>query len=229
MKGSPYIHGTQMKKTVTNMDQDAEVMDAMMGNPFVQIRKIPQVSFIHDVYIANEIVLPAAYSPLMSALHTAPSDDQVHIHLNTYGGDGGTAIQLVHAIQRSQAHVVAFAEGDVASAGTFIFLAADSQVVQPYASLMIHNFSGGVFGKGHEIKSQSDHIHKRWRKFFDDVYEDFLTKKEIKEVIEGRDMWMMSDEVEVRLKKREQKRQARIEKEMKADPQLAKLLEEMQQ
>ena len=229
MKGSPYIHGTQMKKTVTNMDPDVEIMDSMSGNPFVQIRKIPQVSFIHDVYIANEIVLPAAYSPLMSTLHTASSDDQVHIHLNTWGGDGGTAIQLVHAMQRSGAQVIAFAEGDVASAGTFIFLAADAQVVQPYSSLMIHNFSGGVFGKGHEMRSQSDHLHKRWRKFFDDVYQDFLTKKEIKEVIGGRDMWMMADEVEDRLKKREQKRQVRVEKEMKSDPELARFLEEMKQ
>ena len=42
-------------------------------------------------------------------------------------------------------------------------------------------------------------------------------------------MWMMADEVEDRLKKREQKRQVRVEKEMKSDPELARFLEEMKQ
>ena len=63
---------------------------------------------------------------------------------------------------------------------------------------MIHNYSTGLVGKGHEIKQQQAFMEKSMVKAFSDFYLGFLTAAEIESVIEGKDLWMAEDEVKTR-------------------------------
>ena len=60
---------------------------------------------------------------------------------------------------------------------------------------MIHNYSTGMQGKGHELKAYQTFTDKELNRAFKDIYRDFLTPKEMTEVIEGRDIWLNEDEV----------------------------------
>lgn len=210
MNDSRYTFATQM-----NSNEEDNPQPQLAGNPFVQINRIPQVSFIYDIYIGTEIIVPAAYSEVFSIMHVATPQDEIHFKLNTPGGDGYTARQFIHNIERTQAFTVAFAEAEVASAGTFIFLESDAQVVQQYSDLMIHNFSTVIGGKGHEIRDWHKHLSKSMNQMVKETYKDFLTKKEIKRVIAGDDFWMGAEEIKQRLERRQKKRERRAQEEMK--------------
>jgi len=66
---------------------------------------------------------------------------------------------------------------------------------------MIHNYSGGTYGKGHEQVAQVEAQKKEFGKLAHSIYVPFLTEGELARVIDGADLWMGSDEVRTRLRK----------------------------
>lgn len=49
--------------------------------------------------------------------------------------------------------------------------------------------------KGHEMKAQQAFTDKELGRLFNAIYSDFLTDKEIESIIDGKDLWMGSEEV----------------------------------
>jgi hypothetical protein len=83
---------------------------------------------------------------------------------------------------------------------------------------MFHNYAGKTSGKGGEMYSQI--IHERcWSaKLLRDVYCGFLTKREIKDMLNNKDLWMDGKEVLLRLEKRSCKLEKReAKKKAKVD------------
>lgn len=152
-----------------------------------------------DAYITDTIEAPSMYNELCHKLRTASTFDTFTLHINTPGGMLDSAFMITDAIKRSQAKVTASLTGTVASAGTLITLACDDVYIAPHTSFMIHNYSAVIGGKGGEIKSRQEHTDKALTNAFGEFYSGFLTQKEIKEVIDGKDMWMGTDEVLNRL------------------------------
>lgn len=165
-------------------------------------RQTLQIS-IHHFYIVDEIGDVGAFLDMINVLKTAEQHDTVFIYLNTPGGDLYTAIQIISAIRQSQATVVTCIEGMVASAGTLIFLAGHKHVVNPNCTFMIHNYSGGAWGKGNEMALRVRHSEQYFKKLATDLYGKFLTEEEIHDVVNGKDFWMESEEVLERLNKAE--------------------------
>ena len=160
-------------------------------------RMVPVITTKHhtDAYITDVIEEPSLYNELCNKLLTASPAETFTIHLNTPGGQLDSAFMLVDAIKSSQARTTARLTGTVASAGTIITMACDDIYIAPHTSFMIHNYSAGSFGKGHELKSRQEHNDKSITEAFKTFYTGFLTDKEMKEVIDGKDMWMTPDEV----------------------------------
>ena len=52
-----------------------------------------------------------------------------------------------------------------------------------------------ILKKGHELKAQQAHTDEALNAAFNEFYAGFLTAKEMREVIDGKDMWMSSNEV----------------------------------
>jgi ATP-dependent protease ClpP protease subunit len=159
--------------------------------------EVPLVTnrFHTDAYILDSIEEPAVYSELCHKLRTAEKGDTFTIHLNTPGGMIDSAMMIIDAIKASKAKVTAQLTGTVASAGTIIALSCDQVAVADHTAFMIHNYSGGLSGKGHEMKARQEFIDSSLKAAFESFYQGFLTEKEMKDVIDGKDMWMGKDEV----------------------------------
>lgn len=151
-------------------------------------------------YVTDEIGEPSLYNELCFKLKTASAAEVFTLHINTPGGIIDSAVMLIDAIKSSKAKVVADISGTVASAGTIIALACDDVRVADHTSFMIHNYSGGMVGKGHEMKARQEFVDASLNASFRVFYSNFLTEDEMEDVIDGKDMWMGKDEVLARLK-----------------------------
>jgi ATP-dependent protease ClpP protease subunit len=157
---------------------------------------------ITTVYLTDVIESPSEYNQLCYKLDTASEAEKFFIHINTPGGILDAAIMLVNSIRNTKAHTVARLSGTVASAGTIITLACQEVEIAPHTAFMIHNYSGGLIGKGHELKAHQEFVDSNLNKSFTDFYGGFLTPHEIRQVIDGKDLWMGAEEVQKRLAKK---------------------------
>jgi len=150
---------------------------------------------VAHVYLTNGIDVPENYNELCFILSQAQKGDVFHIHINNPGGYISSANMLYYAMLKSKATIIGHLSGDVASAATVLTMACDDIVVTPYTQFMIHNYSGGVQGKGKEAKDQMDFVNNEINESFRDYYAGFLTEEEIADVIEDHDIWLNSSQV----------------------------------
>lgn len=147
------------------------------------------------IYLTDSIETPDTYNEFFHRVISAPADYTIHLHINTPGGYIDAALMIRHAIQNTRATVVGHLTGTVASAGTVIALACNDIVVADHTSFMIHNYSGGMQGKGHEMKAHQQFVDKNLNIAFADFYQGFLSTKEMQSIIDGQDLWLNKDEV----------------------------------
>lgn len=162
---------------------------------------VPMITNKHTttVYLTDVIEAPSLYNELCYKLDNASPAEEFFIYINTPGGILDAAIMTVNSIKNTAANTTARLSGTVASAGTIIALACRNVEIADHTAFMIHNYSGGLFGKGHELKAHQEFVDANLNKSFSSFYEGFLTPAEIKRVIDGKDYWMNKDEVLSRL------------------------------
>lgn len=177
------------------------------------------VRTVHHFYLSSIIEEAAKYTDLIFKIQTAGPDDIVYLHLNTVGGYMDAGIQIINAMRSSQAHVIAALEGEVASMGTFLFLAADEFIVHDNSSMMIHNYSGGVFGKGHEQIAALASATTWSEDFMRRIYLPFLNEEELGRVIKGEDIYMHPPEIRDRLVAMVDQMQKEMEQQEQPEPQ----------
>lgn len=151
-------------------------------------------------YLTDSIDEPSTYNELCFKLKTASPAEVFTLVINTPGGYIDSAVMLVDAIKSSKAKVIAEISGTVASAGTVITLACDEVNIADHTAFMIHNYSGGLQGKGHEMKAHQEFVDRNLNNSFKTFYKNFLTEAEMDSVIDGKDLWMDKAEVQARLK-----------------------------
>lgn len=186
------------------VDQATVPDDFVMDFPLLQSKTIKHYRQIvpvqiHHFYISGSIKDVNPYLNLINTLKTSEQHDTIFIYINTPGGDLLTTLQIVSAIKSSMATVITCMEGQVASAGTFIFLAGQRYMVAENSFFMAHNYSAATGGKGFEIKTRQKFDEAYFPKLINSVYKEFLTEEEIESLMEDRDVWLDADEVTARL------------------------------
>lgn len=176
--------------------------DELQNTPPFKIFEYPNEGSRFDVYLNCDIVSPDQYIDLVHLIRTGKSSDEIYIHLNNGGGNAFTAMELANVISETQATVIGVANGMVASAAGIIFMACHAHVVNEYIQFMAHNYSGGYFGKGSDIKSQLRSDDEFMDSFYRSIYKDFFTEDEITGMMEGKDIWLSAEEVSTRLANR---------------------------
>lgn len=161
-----------------------------------------QVKNIFHLWLIDDIDDNKAYLKWFDVLQTASEDDLVVIHINCWGGNLFTAVQIVTQIKTCSAQVVCQIESSCCSAATIIALACDGLICYPHGYMMIHTSSGCAFGKQSDIKKEEEFYNPWLSNLFHEIYKDFLTKKEIEAVLDGKDMWLGANEVVDRFKKK---------------------------
>lgn len=152
-----------------------------------------------DIYLTDQIEAPSEYNKVCHILRNAYKGDTITLFINSGGGYIDSALAMVDALLHTKAIVTAHLAGTVASAATMLALTCNKIIVSNHVQFMIHNYSGGASGKGHEIKSQVDFTDKELNKAFDTFYSGFLTPNEMELVIAGKDYWMGTEEINLRL------------------------------
>ena len=158
---------------------------------------------LYRVYMLDEIGHPQDYGELIEILNDLDEECVVEWYLNSPGGRLDTTTMLMNAINDTKAKVIGKISGTVASAATMLVMVFDEVEVAPYVEFMIHAWSvSGQAGKANEIEAQNDFVKKETRHLFNDVYDEFLTTREINKVLKGTDIWLNSEEVKERLNRR---------------------------
>lgn len=170
---------------------------------------------IYHLYISDVIGEPKDYIDMIHTIKTASPNDTIYIYLNTPGGILDTGVQIMTAIRASAGHVVTVLEGNVSSLGTLIFLSGHEFIVNHHILFMVHNHSGGQFGKGHEYLAKAEATAKWFEVLAKDIYQDFMTEAEIKEMLAGRDFWMQTEDVKKRLERKIKAANKRFKEEEK--------------
>lgn len=190
--------------------------ESIMANSHIRNAKVS--SHVYEFYISGEIEGPEHYIDMYDIIRHSKYDDVVKFYINSYGGDLFSAIQFLRVMSDSEATVVVSIEGAAMSAATLLFLAADEVEITPNSSIMIHSYSSGTYGKGNEMLSQVTHERKWSEKLFKEIYADFLSDAEIVSVLEGKDIWLTSEETLKRLEDRAYTRRALEELEKATRP-----------
>lgn len=170
-------------------------------NEFCKIQPTNVTTKRYDIYLNYLIEKPHHYVDFLEILRSAGEEDEVYIHLNNNGGYVDTAMQIINYMKESNAKVISCLEGACHSAASLILLSADEIKISEHGSMLCHYYSGGVRGKGHEIESQVEFDKEYYKTFFKKIYDKFLTKKEIEELLNGKDMWLSSEDILKRVKK----------------------------
>ena len=85
--------------------------------------------------------------------------------------------------------------------GALLFLCGHEMIIHDHAQLMFHTYSGGVFGKGSDIRGQTDATEDWFRVIAYDICYPFMSKKEIARMLKGEDFWFQTEQIETRLEK----------------------------
>jgi len=157
------------------------------------------LAHIHEFYLSGEVESSEEYIEWFDTIRNAQPADIVKIHINSYGGDLFTSIQMMRCISESEATVICSVEGACMSAATMIFLCADGFEVSDHSMFMFHNYSGGTIGKGGEMYDNIMHERKWSEKLLRAIYSEFLTADEIESILNNKDIWMDGEEVIKRL------------------------------
>lgn len=181
-------------------EEDVSKKDPYKRRPYytyVQRFEIQQTHF----YLSDGIGDPGLYVDMIHRINTANPNDVIYIHLNTSGGNLNTGVQLINAMQNSQAKIVTVLDATAYSLGTLIFLSGDEMIVHDHCLIMFHNFRGGVIGKGQELAAELDATIKWFAALAKKIYVPFLSEDEFDRIIRGEDIWMRSPEIRTRLEK----------------------------
>lgn len=161
-----------------------------------------EIAHLHEYYLVGEIEDAAKYTEWFNQIRHASPSDIVKIYINSEGGSLLTAIQFMRVLQECKAQVIASVEGACMSAATIIFLMANAYEISPHSIFMFHNYSGGTIGKGGEMIDQIKHERSWSEKMLSEIYNNFLTKEEIRSILDNKDIWMTAEEVVTRLNKK---------------------------
>lgn len=88
----------------------------------------------------------------VASLATIPAGRELHVHINSPGGDVFDGIAIYNAIAQRPGPVITVVDGLAASAASFIAQAGKQRVVSPGSMMMIHDASGICAGNAADMR-----------------------------------------------------------------------------
>lgn len=176
----------ELKKTD---DSDLECAESDVYKKYSRLRRGTD----YEIYLDHSV---DGYSleatKLFHDLRSFTSDDTVTIYLDNNGGDADMGLRVARAIKQCRATTVIQLEANSYSAGAVIALSGDLLRMQPGTFLMFHNYSIMNHGKGGEYRTHNDEWDKSFWKQAIDIICPFLTLKEIHQLRDDRDIYVVA-------------------------------------
>jgi ATP-dependent Clp endopeptidase proteolytic subunit ClpP len=86
--------------------------------------------------------------------------DEIHVHINSPGGEVYEGISILNSLRRHPANVTAIVDGLAASAASFIAVGVDKTVMAPNTEMMIHDAWGIALGPAADMHAMGDRLDK---------------------------------------------------------------------
>jgi hypothetical protein len=113
---------------------------------------------------------------------------------NSPGGLVSEGRAIINAVQDTGASIQTELLSEASSMAAIMFCIGDRRIIYENSSLMIHNFSGGIGGKGHEMKVRLKHTIKNITAFFRGHIIG-LSEEEIQQMLNGKEFWFGAKEL----------------------------------
>ncbi len=119
-----------------------------------------------DIYIFGDITSFPCVESDTSAFRLARQLEQsenlaeINIHVDSYGGEVSEGFAIYNAIRNKNAHVKTYADGFVASAAIYPFLAGDERVANNVSAFYFHPVIGGQYGYAEDLREAADELDK---------------------------------------------------------------------
>ena len=84
----------------------------------------------------------------------------VHVHINSYGGDVFAGVAIANALKNHKGRTVAYIDGLAASSASIIAFGCDEIIIPSNAYLMVHRVSCGMFGNADDFLKQIEVLEK---------------------------------------------------------------------
>ena len=91
------------------------------------------------LYIGGKEIDEQSAERVIKALHILQSEKDINIILNSFGGCWFQGMAIYDAIASCSCHVNATVYGSAMSMGSVILQAADSRIIHPNATIMVHD------------------------------------------------------------------------------------------
>lgn len=116
----------------------------------------------------------------------------INLHIHSYGGDLFAGFAVIDVIRTMKTPVYSYVEGMAASAATIISVVCDRRYVYKYSYMLIHQLSGGMWGKFQEMEDDF----KSSKDLMNDIKNIYvqhtnLKKRELKDILKH-DLWWNS-------------------------------------
>ena len=118
-----------------------------------------------DIYIFGDIVTypykPGDYSAgsLVRAIQELDAD-VINVHIDCYGGSVKEGWGIYNALKQCKAKVNTYADGFVASAALYPFLAGENRIASAVSAFFLHEASGGGHGYASDLRKAADDVEK---------------------------------------------------------------------
>lgn len=120
--------------------------------------------------------------------------NEIHVFINSYGGEVAEGLAIYNALKRHKAKVTTYCDGFACSIASVIFMAGDERVMNESSLLMIHNAWTMAVGNSEELRKQADDLEKITQASVE-AYKSHssLTEKEIKNLMDN-ETWILPTE-----------------------------------
>lgn len=127
------------------------------------------------------------------ALRENLENTHINLHIHSYGGDLFAGFAVIDVIRTMKTPVYSYIEGMAASAATIISVVCDRRYIYKYSYMLIHQLSGGMWGKFQEMEDDF----KSSKDLMNDIKNIYvahtnLKKRELKDILKH-DLWWNSD------------------------------------
>ena len=116
----------------------------------------------------------------------------IYLHINSGGGEVNAALSTVDTIRNNKIPIVSIIEGSAASAATLISIVCHERHIHKHAMMLIHQISGGFWGKMEEFKDEMKNM-KQTMKIIMKIYKEYgkIPEEKLSELLK-KDIWWKS-------------------------------------
>ena len=133
---------------------------------------------------------------ILDALHNSTEQDSLEARINSGGGAVKYGQQFINVIRdRFKGRSMTIIESEASSMAAILFMVGHHRVIYPHSILMVHDVSIQSHSKASEHAKYMKVFMKTMFRYFEEIFRDYMTPKEIKIMFKGEDFWFNAKEM----------------------------------